>query len=828
MKEPNTSRGYSDQQQITNQIRSNKQDYQQIQQTSQLTNYPLENNAKSLYAKNNHKNEVNQPDLKIKQGQGKNLQKVVIDQDSYRDKYFSQNLSNDHQGILIEEASIDFVPGQNDIQTFRGTFQDEIEDTDSRKTETNATKQNVENLIYNSKQPNTNTKEQLNSLEFHNKYGGSNQNTAKNLKKDWDDDIDGPSSSSLSDHSAIILKQNSQEVKPQNKGLSMFSNLNTARINPLAQRIGDLLLVKMIDISEYLVTFHLGRFIRIFIYHYFYFYLGVMIVPIIRLFDSMSLANNMQFWFKTAAKSGFILQNIQSVFASIMVILWTNYFYEYLPFKTELKNIYFEQFIFLNLTILIRSFIIAVRYGYSSDARFQLMSISIQNLEYVSQDLLIRQWFILSNETIEKEIDSAFWRNQVEFKEFKFMIFEDIQDQEMKNRFLDPDLLRKDKRFDETKYQKQLQNYEKELKSKQKTIQSFDPLNQDYDMFTLHTNKIDPEKNSQIKEISDPFKMYDGRHILRELALFSRARSPNLIMLILVLTLVKMSIPFLIRLFLLGTPAGFDNWDSYVYQIFELLLLFSMTMPNYIFIFSGFIDFYRRLLMIKACSALINPFKSNTEPIYRMFPSINPCCKQSIHSWLMLRLCVMDFGRKFMNRIFLYCSTFFGAYLFFVIMLILNFFDILQLQLSELAQTLVLYDTLLVLTIVLIMLYCGAVINQQFINDRLQLIKIKQTLLFIKLNLPKVLKGEQYTSPYMKLFQKTLISYQQIMSQEDIKNLIEEIISEMDAINERLEIDGEHQPLKLLGLKATYGLMNSIYTSLLTIIVAVGQKMFSS
>jgi len=48
------------------------------------------------------------------------------------------------------------------------------------------------------------------------------------------------------------------------------------------------------------------------------------------------------------------------------------------------------------------------------------------------------------------------------------------------------------------------------------------------------------------------------------------------------------------------------------------------------------------------------------------------------------------------------------------------------------------------------------------------------------------------------------------------------LISEIDAIIERLDVDYEHKPLKLLGLKATYGLMNSIYTTIFTIIIAVG------
>jgi hypothetical protein len=60
-----------------------------------------------------------------------------------------------------------------------------------------------------------------------------------------------------------------------------------------------------------------------------------------------------------------------------------------------------------------------------------------------------------------------------------------------------------------------------------------------------------------------------------------------------------------------------------------------------------------------------------------------------------------------------------------------------------------------------------------------------------------------------------------------MRGLIEEQIGEIDTIIERLEIDEEHQPLRLLGLKASYELMNEIYTTLLGVLLAVGQRLFT-
>ena len=86
--------------------------------------------------------------------------------------------------------------------------------------------------------------------------------------------------------------------------------------------------------------------------------------------------------------------------------------------------------------------------------------------------------------------------------------------------------------------------------------------------------------------------------------------------------------------------------------------------------------------------------------------------------------------------------------------------------------------------------------------------KIKQTLIFSKLHLEDVLNGKKFSGPYIKALQKAIIPIFKKKSLEEQRTYIDDLIQEYDAIIERLEADGEHKPLKLLGLKATYGLMN--------------------
>jgi hypothetical protein len=83
-------------------------------------------------------------------------------------------------------------------------------------------------------------------------------------------------------------------------------------------------------------------------------------------------------------------------------------------------------------------------------------------------------------------------------------------------------------------------------------------------------------------------------------------------LLIFIAVIAKLSIPFIVRFIQNGNPLGFDA-SAIIYTILENLLLLTILFPNYLFIFSGLTDFQRRVFMIKACGALITPFKSEYE-----------------------------------------------------------------------------------------------------------------------------------------------------------------------------------------------------------------------
>jgi len=78
---------------------------------------------------------------------------------------------------------------------------------------------------------------------------------------------------------------------------------------------------------------------------------------------------------------------------------------------------------------------------------------------------------------------------------------------------------------------------------------------------------------------------------------------------------IRIMIPFIARSIQFKNPAGFD-WDGIVYTIIENIILFFFLLQNYFFIYIGFVDFQRRLFMIKATGVLICPLRENYDLKY--------------------------------------------------------------------------------------------------------------------------------------------------------------------------------------------------------------------
>eukprot|EP00347_Sterkiella_histriomuscorum_P009873 403339548 len=654
------------------------------------------------------------------------------------------------------------------------------------------------------------------------------------------------SSGSVSGSGEIHIEDQIQKIglkKLQTKINKIGTNFNTGEdpqqhspqnVKNMMQK---LFLNRLVNVSEFQVEFHFAVFIKFMLYHLMFFYMGPSSCIPVLIFDSKHVMNNMSFWVTTKNRASFIVQTLQWISCMIIIGSWIQKYYRIIPFvQIQLNYIYLEQLYFFNILVLIRSFVIAVRYGYSSNFRLNSLKKAKQEFDFIAQDLLIPNWINFNPDGLDLEIEGAMWRNQIEPETFKFTFIEELQ-KDMAERLIDKDYYKRSdsKKFQMASYQKQLTGFKKSIRVRRSSLDKLDIYNYDYDMFGLHS-----QKNISIANLRD--KKYHGNLVLREIALFAGAHQSSTNLFLLIAVLGKIFLPFIARYIQYGIFTL--DWDSSTYTTFDTLASSMFLFQNYLFVFAGFVDFQRRFLMMKSVGALLNPFKESYDVKYQIFPTINLASKESIYTWFLLRQCVMDFGKKYMMRVFMYSSVFLGMYLFLSAALILSFFGFLDFQFSMYFYLSCLYDIVFVLGVIMSMFYYGAIVNEEFVDNKLQLVKIKQTLLYVKFNLVRIISAQtKYTGAYLKIFQKI---FQQIhqdrvaeftkkgnkFSSEDVINSlklqIDELVEQIESIIQRLEVENEHRPLKLLGLKATSGLMNQMYTTIFTIIVAVAQRFYSN
>ncbi|TNV82850.1 hypothetical protein FGO68_gene2316 [Halteria grandinella] len=282
-----------------------------------------------------------------------------------------------------------------------------------------------------------------------------------------------------------------------------------------------------------------------------------------------------------------------------------------------------------------------------------------------------------------------------------------------------------------------------------------------------------------------------------------------------------------------------------MYQALELFFCSVQVYYNYLSIHAGLLDFHRRQLMLQACSSFIDPIKENSSLVNRINPTINPFDVQSLQAWYQMRQCIMDLGRKYLKRIFLYSSCFLAAYLGFAIYRLLGIFNFIDSEVSNVMVLLSGVDTFFVLGNILAMLYYGASINNLFVTDQLLLVKLKHTIVLIKKHLKLVqvdpdfisgtdeqnsnsLEGRLHLNDeYMKFLAGQIRAYKKRKPEKtraQIRRKLDHLIKEVDIIRERLEIESLHHPLRIMGLKATYELMNQIYTGLASVGIAIIQQ----
>ena len=124
--------------------------------------------------------------------------------------------------------------------------------------------------------------------------------------------------------------------------------------------VGDKAMGEIMNVTEYEPTFHIWRFFKIFMYHVGFFAFGILMTLIIVIVDGYQFACNMAF-IGTRNIIILIIQYMPHLAFTSSIIVF--YFWDSKMFD-------FSEFLFPFITIITRSFIIGIRYGYMSESRY--------------------------------------------------------------------------------------------------------------------------------------------------------------------------------------------------------------------------------------------------------------------------------------------------------------------------------------------------------------------------------------------------------------------------------------------------------------------------
>ncbi|CDW71548.1 UNKNOWN [Stylonychia lemnae] len=343
-----------------------------------------------------------------------------------------------------------------------------------------------------------------------------------------------------------------------------------------------------------------------------FFYLGPVAIAIICLIDSQVLVKNMGFWYNRNLFSVFIFQQI------------------------NIRDVPIEQMFFYNIQVVIRSLIIAIRYGYFHDEGYSQMSRCMFKKTKLEDHLIMTSWIFSKLSSIDQEIEATVWRNRVDEENFKCYFMENIEitNPELQERLVNVDHY-KGRHLNIKIMRKYVKQHEK-LRRQKSLLEA---------NFPAHMNE--EVQNSKNIENGSSISMAHQVNSSQKIESDSESIHYGVIM--------------------------HSNWDEILYSSVEFVGSLTLIYQNYLFVFIGLIDFKRRKLMINAIGAMAEPIKQFSPKQYRYLPTVNLLCLKSLNTWVDLRICSLDIGKRYLTRIFLYSSIYLGFYLFFAIVLLLSY-----------------------------------------------------------------------------------------------------------------------------------------------------------
>lgn len=312
-------------------------------------------------------------------------------------------------------------------------------------------------------------------------------------------------------------------------------------------------------------------------------------------------------------------------------------------------------------------------------------------------------------------------------------------------------------------------------------------------------------------------KLYKGEPILREMGLLESTTNSSFSPLV-VIVVIRLILPTLANLIENDFKIPL-NWYEYSIILLEAIIIILIYGVNLTFMYAGIIDFRRKHFFMKILNNMIAPDKDKEFIFSSYFPTLNILSIKNLNSWLLLRESALDLGKKYTQRIFVYCSVFMFFYLSLFLVIVLSLLGIFRYDFSYGFYITGIYDVLIVLGIMLQIIRTGAKVNKYFDKHKKNILWLKKQVWKAKNNYSLVISQKYCRYVNQKKFAEML---QAMNLSKKVKRdeYLDKLIEQIDIIKEELEFAKETNPLKLMGLTCSDSLIASIYTGLVSVAFA--------
>ena len=616
-------------------------------------------------------------------------------------------------------------------------------------------------------------------------------------------------------------------------------------------------------IKEFDINFKYTQFLEFLFYHFvFFFLLGPFSFIILFPTAGKVLTKNMGFF---GLNVMFVNQSIQWALLFSSAVLWIS---------TDHGYISAVEVYMIASAVFLRICTISSKYGSMHSIRIKVLKSRYLTYEELTQDYMLIKWRDQTDDVIEQELLAAAKRHDIETSLFFFNFIAKVSDelrmtlmqtrkgvaevtkQLIATEFLKSGTMRsQDNLIGATslKHGKSEVSIEEPSRimtqNKSGVTQVFDEpskmVSQVKSSIIPNLEKMDGPKEGKRKKTTfltatltnvKSFDMLSGMNLAREVVFESKKKGiPRILHVAIVIGFIRALIPMINRVYNRHSPVGTSTVQVYM-AISYLLCNTYFFAANLAFVLVGLSDLMKKYYLMSQLSNLLSVRKLEEYETVKKYPTLNIFDPFTLRTWISLRKIFMDFGRKYFLRINLNISIFLIFYAIILIVLLLQYFEIMTIISDTLLAVVFLFEAAVMFGLMIRSVIIGAQVNDHFrvhqsilqknkgvVADLLQLDDIYFPASGIPFRSANILYQEGVRK-IQTLIELAGMERGTVESAFAIEDFLRKLMTLNNNAIEELNFEQESNPVKILGFVANGALVQQILVGLFTLAVAVLQK----